>query len=361
VYTPPTRASIEAQIIASVEGKIGTSIPILARAVVRVFAVALSGALALLYQVILWAMRQIHPQTADAEFLAYLGERYAMPRRAATTAILAITITGAEDTVVAAGTLWAYGSLVFTQSADVTIIGGTASAQVEALVAGISGNLAPATELALPSPIAGITSAVVASLSVAAIDAETVASYRARIIQRMRNQPQGGATGDYVRWAMEVAGIEFAHATRSGTDVYVYPLAALTGAARIPEAGKIAEVQSYLQDPLRRPLCATVYAQAPTERTVDVSITGVSPADAATKARIEAAFESYIYAAYPKQFSDDPAPTDVISLAAVWALVIASVAVATAVTLTISGIGSGVTTYTLPIGEIAKPGTVTWA
>jgi len=361
MYTAPTRAEIDAQIIASIEGQLGQTVTIFPKAFVRVLSKALSAVLSLAYQFIAWAIRQIFPATSDAESLSYYGDWYAMPRAAATSAILQITISGDDPTAIPAGTLWAYGSLVFTQAADVVISSGTASAQIQALAYGIAGNLPPSTVLFLPSPKAGVTGAVVAAVSTAAVDEEPLDLWRSRIVQRMQNQPQGGATGDYIRWAMEVAGIAGAHVKKIGTDVYLYPLAALTGSARIPDAPKLAEVQTYLQDPIRRPLCATVYASAPVSRTVSLSISGLSPADANTKANITAGVSAYLYAAYPKQYSDEAAPTNLVSLAAIWGIIIANGAVATGVTMTVSGIGAGVQIYDLPIGEIADPGVITWA
>ncbi len=219
MYTAPTRAEIDAQIIASIEGQIGQTVTIFPKAFVRVLSKALSAVLSLAYQFIAWAIRQIFPATSDAESLSYYGDWYAMPRAAATSAILQITISGDDPTAIPAGTLWAYGSLVFTQAADVVISSGTASAQIQALTYGIAGNLPPSTALSLPSPKAGVTGAVVAAVSTAAVDEESLDLWRSRIVQRMQNQPQGGATGDYIRWAMEVAGIAGAHVKKIGTDV----------------------------------------------------------------------------------------------------------------------------------------------
>lgn len=360
MYTPPTTSEIEAQIIARIESGLGQSVPILPTAFVRILAAALSAPLALLYRVIAWAMRQIFPQTGDAEALIYIAGQYDLVRSPSVAAELTITISGDNGTDIPAGTLWTTDGLVYAQAAIATIAGGSATATIEALVSGIDGNIANGTALTPASPIAGVSGAVVASTVTDGVDEESIETFRSRVIDRMRYQPQGGSAADYVQWAREVAGIVAAFAFRVGTDVVVYPLLSLTGTSRVPDASKLTEVQNYLQAPERRPLCATVYAQAATERTVDVTITGVSPSDAATKALIEDAIESYLYARYPRQYSDEPLATDVIAVAAIWSSIFATGAIATAVTMTISGIGSA-TTYTLPAGEIAKLGSVTWA
>lgn len=360
MYTPTPRATIEAQIISKYEAELGTSVPILRRAFVRITAIAFSGVIWLMHHLVAWAMKQIFIQLMDADYLEYFGDWYGLPRKSASVAIITADVSGTNGTELRAGVLALYGSLVFTIRSTKTIAGGVAEIELEALTAGVSGNLETGTVLALPAPLVGVDSIVVTGILVPGVEKEDVEDWRSRLKARMQTAPQGGAFGDYIRWACEVAGIVAAHVKRSGTDVFVYPLTAKTGASRIPAAGKLAETQDYLQDPVRRPLCATVYAYAATERTVAATITGLTPNDEDTKAGIVADFNKYVYAAYPKQYSDEANPTDVISAGGVWAILIARGAIATAVSLSVSGIGSGVPSYTLPIGEIASPGVVSW-
>jgi uncharacterized phage protein gp47/JayE len=360
MYTPPTTAEIETEIISRIESAIGQTVPILPVAFARVLAAALSGPIALLYRVIAWAARQIVPQTADIEALTYLGDQYGLSRNPSVAAILSLSVAGDDGTEIPAGTIWTASGRTYSQTALAVIAGGTALASVKASDGGSAGNLANGATVSPSSPIAGVTSATVASTLTTGTDEETIDTFRARVIQRMRAQPQGGSAADYVRWALEVSGIAAAYAYRVGTDVVVYPLIALDGAGRIPGAPKLAEVQAYLQAPERRPLCATVYALGATERTVSVTITGLSPADAATKAAIVSAIESYLYSRYPRQYSDEPLATDTVAVAAIWSIIFAAGAVAAAVTMSVSGIGTA-PTYVLAPGEIAAPGAVTWA
>lgn len=361
MYVPPARATIEAQIIAKYEAELGTSVPILRRAFVRMFAKALSGVFWLLHHLIAWAMRQIFPQFQDAEYLAYLADWYNLPRKAATASILTATVAGTSGTILAAGTLVTYDGLVFTTRTAETLVDGAATVEIECLTAGTDGNLEAGSVLGFPTPLVGITSMTVASIAVDGEDQEALEDWRSRVWARMRTPPQGGASGDYIGWATEVSGIVTAFVKRIGTDVFVYPLAAKTGADRVPETDKIAEVQAYVQDTIRRPLCATVYAAATLERTVSATITDLAPADETTKANILSAYNKYVYAAYPQQYSDEANPTAKVSVGGLWAILNANGAIASAISLTVSGIGSGVPSYTLPIGEIAKPDGITWA
>lgn len=358
--TIPSITTIRDQIISDISARIGAAVPILPKAFIRVLATALAGVLALLYRFGGWVYRQIFAATADDAALANIATQYGIVRTPAVAAKLTATATGTDGTSIPAGTFWTVGGLIYTQDTLQVISSGVATIAVTCLTAGAAGNSAGI--LSVVSPIAGMTStATITATTTYGVGAEDLEAYRARAVQRMQNKPQGGAAADYVMWALEVAGIVKAFAFRlTAGYVTVYPLIATTGASRVPAAPKITEVQNYVADVGRRPLCANVSAAAMTEKTVDVMITGISPSDATTKALIVADITAYLYAAYPRQYPDEVAPTDVLSAAAIWGIVAAQGAIASAVAMTVSGIGT-VTSYTLAVSEIAKIGTVTWA
>ena len=354
----PTVSALRDSIISDIEGKLGVTVPLLPKAALRVLATALAGVLALLYRLARWAYVQIFPQTADADALALNGSRYGITRVPAVKAKLNATATGTDGTSIPAGALWVTSAgVVYAQEETVVISAGTATITIEALIAGDAGNLAPGFTVSAASPIAGMNgTATIASTVTAGEDAEADEDLRTRVMERMSGQPQGGAAPDYVIWAREVAGIVKAFAFRTAVGyVTVYPLQAVTGAARIPSGAKITEVEDYCGASVRRPLCANVLTAAMTELTANVTITGLSPSDAATKAAITASLTAYFYAAYPRQYPDESSPTDILSVAEIWAIVAAAGATATAVSLSLGA------NYALASSEIVKLGTVTWA
>jgi len=360
MYTPEARETIEKRIMNGYISELGSTVPIFRRAFVRIQAKVIAGVVWAMQHLVAWAMKQIFIQLMDTDFLQYLADWYNLPRKAASTAILTATATGDSGTQIDAGRLVSFGSIVFSVRTLATLVDGSVTFEIECLTAGADGNLEAGTVLSFPSPVIGVTSIEVAGISVEGKDIEDKEVWRARIRARMRTAPQGGAYGDYIQWACEVPGIVAAYVKRTETGVYVYPLAAKTGPSRVPGTAKITEVQTYIQDPIRRPLCANVYALPALERTVAATITGLDPVDEVMKSNIVTAFEKYVYGAYPRQFSDETNPTNMISVGGVWAIIIAQGAIAAAVSLTISGIGAGSASYMLPIGEIAKPGVVAW-
>jgi uncharacterized phage protein gp47/JayE len=211
------------------------------------------------------------------------------------------------------------------------------------------------------TPLAGVdTDATITATTTAGEDIEAIDTYRNRIIQRLQQRPQGGATPDYIGWALEVAGIVKAFAFRTDAgEVTVYPLIALSG-TRIPDAGKLAEVEAYLQDTKRRPLCANVYAEAMDERTMAVEATSVQPDTASLRQAIETAWTNYFLQSYPLQYPDESMPTNVVSLSGLYAEAMAAGAKAVTITMQIDGGFGPIDAYTLQDDEIIKLGAVTW-
>jgi len=361
MITVPPATAIRAQIISDIEGKIGQTIPAAPKAFFRVLATALAGVLVLLYRFGDWAYGQIFPQTADAEGLALIGEQYGLIRAAAVAAVFEAKATGDDDTIIPAGTLWTAGGIVYSQQAAVTISGGVATITVEALTAGDDTNQAASSIISLVTPMAGVeTDATVGTTTITGEDAENLETYRARILSRLRNRPQGGATPDFIGWAIEVPGIVKAFAFRTAPgEVTVYPLIALSG-SRIPGAPKLAEVQAYLQDTTRRPLCANVYAAAMTELELVPTVASISPDTTAMRTAVEDAWSAYLFRAYPAQYSDEANPTNVVSLAALYAEAIGAGVNSISLTMELTGGTGPIESYTLHDDEIIALGTVSW-
>lgn len=123
MITIPTLAEIRDQILSDIESATGQSTPLLPKAVWRVLAAAMAGALVLLYRFGAWAYRQIFTLTADEEGLYNKAAEYGMTRAPAVQWIGTATATGDDDTVVLAGTLWSYNNYVYEVQSAVNISG----------------------------------------------------------------------------------------------------------------------------------------------------------------------------------------------------------------------------------------------
>lgn len=357
----PTVAEIRDQILADIQSETGAPAPLLPRSVWRVLATALAGALALLYRFAAWAYDQIFTESADEAALIARGREYGLARTPAQEWRGTATATGTNGTAIPQGTRYQKDGAVYETTEAATIDGAT-TISLRSLASGDAVSLSVSDTIELASPIAGVDrDATVATVTQAGEDAESLEDFRARLLQRQRNQPQGGAIPDYVLWATEVAGIAEAFAFQPSPGfVNVYPLTDDPDPVnRVPGSSKLTEVENYLNDEERKPLNAQVSTVAFTELTFNVDIADLSPNTATVKSDIESAIEDHLYSRRPEQYSDEPDPKNVISAARLTAIAIAAGAEVASVTLKNAG-GSAITSYTLADSELAVLGSVTW-
>jgi uncharacterized phage protein gp47/JayE len=148
---------------------------------------------------------QIMPDHATVEYMERWASIFGLTRTAATQAAGNIDITGTNGATAPTGTEWqsADGEQVWAQTAPVTIAAGVGTVAVQAVEAGSDGNATAATVVVISSPIAGIDDegVVAAGGLTGGTDQETDDSLRTRLLERIRDTPQGGAEADYVAWA----------------------------------------------------------------------------------------------------------------------------------------------------------------
>lgn len=245
-----------------------------------------------------WLARQIHPATADMEFLEFRhAELRGITRKQATAATGEIIFTGVNGTTAAQGTVFKRADdAEYTLDADVTIAGGTATGAVTAVEAGAAGNAVEDTRLTLTSPIGGIQSVTLVGADglTGGNDIESDEELRARVIRRWQQPSQGGAKHDYVDWALEIPGV---------TRAWSYPLQLGDGTVMviivmdnkigtiIPSIGEVATAQAYIDT--KRPATADVSVIAPTAVAVDFEV-HLNPNTLAVQTAVRAELEDFI-------------------------------------------------------------------
>jgi len=361
MITIPTIQEIKDQIISDIELKIGQTIPTLPKAFFRVLATALAGVLSLVYRYGRWIYEQIFPQTAEIQALRRIGEQYGIFQTASVAAVLTATATGITDSIIPSGTLWQANGIVYQQAEGVIIANGIASITVEALTTGENTNLIIGTKISLVSPVAGVnTDAIINTTLTSGQNEESILDYRNKILQRLQQRPQGGATPDYILWALEVPGVKKAFAfTAFQGEVTVFPLVALSG-VRVPTESKRLEIQNYLNAPIRKPLGIAIAVGIMIERIITLTVSSLQPNTTDVRAAVLAAWDAYLLRAFPVQYPDQINQTHIISLSGLYAE--ASIAGAQSITMTmnINGVPGVIQAYTLQFFEIVKLGTVTW-
>lgn len=276
-FNRPTLPELVARCEADLAARLGLG-QLVPRGFLKAIARAMAGMFHGAYGFQDWASRQVLPDTGDVDTLERWANDLGVPRKPATFAEGPVELTGSNGVDVVAGTIVqrADGQR-FEVLADGTIASGSVIVDVRAQTAGELANSAATTQLSLVSPITGVNSAVEVDTAgvVGGTDQETDAELLARVLQRMQNPPQGGATADYVRWALEVPGVTRAWCLREHFGIGTVGVTFAVDddpAGPIPDAGKVAEVQAYIDDPTRKPVPAEVTVFAPIAQLIFVSI-----------------------------------------------------------------------------------------
>lgn len=284
-------SDIIARTRADIESRLPGSDARLRRRVLSVLADALAGAVNGLYGYLDFLSRQPLADQAEAEYLDRHASLFGLTRKAAAAASGTVTATGIDGSIVPAGTLLQRSDgTEYTTAADGTIVGGSVDVDVTASIAGSTGNCDPAATVNLVNPISGIDNVLTVDASgiTDGTDQETDEALRTRVLLRMRQPPHGGASFDYINWALEVAGVTrawcFALQRGNGTVDVSFVVDDDPGGL-IPDAGKVAEVQTYI-DALR-PVTADLLVFAPTAAPIDFTIQ-LAPDTTAVRQAVEA-------------------------------------------------------------------------
>lgn len=251
-----------------------------------------------LHGYIAWMFKQIHPKTADED---YLENNHAslrkITRKPATAAVGSVTFTGTNGTTIPEGTvLRRADGQEYTTDAGVLITAGSATVAIRASAAGFIGNASAGSKLSMTSPIAGVQSAAVIAAGgcFGGADLEGVEDLRRRVLQRWAKPPQGGADHDYESWALEVAGVTRAwilrHAMGVGTVMVIFVMDNKPDTI-IPTPEEAELVRAYI-DPKRNATAKGLFVIPPSPFNVDFTIR-ISPDTPAIRAAITAELQDF--------------------------------------------------------------------
>lgn len=159
----------------------------------------------------------IFPEWSYGEFLDAHATTRGMERKAATAATGEVTITGAEGTVIPAGSIFSTASLnnndpsidyATTEEAEIPEAG-SVTVSVECTQTGTIGNTGEETVVLAGSRITGVTGVTNEEPITGGTDEESDASLILRIMEYDATQGESyvGNVADYRRWAMSVSGV----------------------------------------------------------------------------------------------------------------------------------------------------------
>ena len=236
---------------------------------------------------------ELMPDTAE-DWLSRHGGLWGVARRAATGAVGQVTFTGPAGGAIPSGVTLTLNGVRWITVASATLgSGGAATVSCSAVNTGAVGNVAAGMALALVSPLLTLSAqqAVVAAGGISGgADIESLDSWKARILAKIREPAHGGATFDYEYWAQQVIAYARLNVMRAWVGAgsvgvaFVMPVAG--GGVRAPTTAEIKVLDDYLQ--VMKPVEAEVITLAGTLTPVNVTV-AVSPnsqtaIDAATAA-----------------------------------------------------------------------------
>jgi len=247
-----------------------------------------------LYEHQQWIARQIMPDTADSDYLERHASLRGITRKPASFASGTVRFSGTVGSNVPIGTEARTNSGIafVTTAAGAIGGGGTVDLAAQAVLAGLAGNQAVSTVLALSAAPAGVQSQASIVSMAGGTDIETDAGLLARVLVDLRLPPMGGSEHDYYKWALNVAGV---------TDAYVFAQRrAINGVDVVIEtSGGLAsqqlidDVTAYIETV--RPLCVDLLVMVPTLVTVNIAavltLSGITLAEAT--ARINSVLAGY--------------------------------------------------------------------
>lgn len=348
-FPRPTLTELIDRVLADLSSRVvGVDGAVLRRSVLGVLGRGLAGASHELHGRLDYIARQVLIDTAEVEYLERWASVWGVRRKSAEFAIGNVTFTGTVGSTIPLGAvLQRQDGVLFETTAAGNFLTSSLTLPARAVEAGAAGNTDAAVTLTLQQPISGVqvSAAVAAGGMVAGSDAEGDDGLRARLLTRIQQPPHGGASFDYVNWALEVPGV---------TRAWVYPMELGLGtvtvrfvrdddASIIPDAAEIEAVQDYIDE--LRPVTAAVTVVAPIAAPLDMTIQ-INPNVSDVQEAIEAEIRDLLHR------EAEPGGTILISH------------LREAVSTAAGELDHVIVTPTANVehdtGEIAVPGTITW-
>lgn len=230
----------------------------------------------------------VMPDTASGVYLQRLGNICGISQTLATVSCGSITVSGTDGVSIPSGSVFATSSgLLFTSTASAIITDGAATVSVCSQETGITQNLSAGTPLDINTAIAGIDSVVVASDAITGgLCDETEDEFRERVLLCQKKKSSCGSLCSFKDWALSIEGVEAACVVRQPSGL-VQVMVQLNGAS-------LADVNDYLNDDCRKPICVTVEAVEMIAETMCVTLDCAAGVDPAIKEQALALLTEYL-------------------------------------------------------------------
>ena len=274
--------------------------------VLRVMSDVMAGTQHHVLTFIEWLATQFLPDTAEHEWLERHGDIWLVNADGSVGRKMATLATGLADfysigpgITVPNGTQLEYNQVGYATTEDMVTGGSNPTpVPIRALDPGVQGNVRAGLSLGLPVPIVGIDQVMTQELT-GGTDEENDVDLRIRVLERIRQPPQGGAAHDYVRWAKAVPGVTRAWVYPNEMGIGTVTIRVMMDVVRADNDGfpfeqDLAPVYAYL-DTVRPVAVKDFWVLAPIKQFIDVHINNLIPDNAQTRAAIEESMQTMLY------------------------------------------------------------------
>jgi uncharacterized phage protein gp47/JayE len=310
-WSTPTLRDVRALVRDNIRGSLPGADASVPNSVLRVLSDNQGALCHLVLQYIDWLALQLLPDTAETEWLDRHGDIWltnadaTTGRKVATLAQGTVTFTGTGGVVIPAGTRLQYagGGATAQQYETTAFVVLDADAPtpgpVRALDPGSAGNALPGAGMAFVIPVAGADTDVVIVTMTGGTDEETDDDLRSRVLQRIRQPPQGGADHDYVRWALAVPGCTRAWVSPLEMGIGTVTVRVLFDDLRADDDGwprqqDLDAATAYI-DSVRPVAVKDFWVLAPIKQFIDVKIGDLVPDTTEVRGAIEASLQEMLF------------------------------------------------------------------
>ncbi|MDD5013667.1 MAG: baseplate J/gp47 family protein [Atribacterota bacterium] len=351
----PTIAELQTQIENDIKTELEITKTWVGKVMLKVLALVQAAKLKLFYLMVAEVQKNIFVDMADSEQNGGTLERFGRIKllrniNPATAGEYTLNVTGSIGGIILKGTTFKSNSTaesqgyIFEVKTTVTLIATTGQVEIIALTPGTDALLQEDDELNATAPIANVNSlAIVDSVDVTPVAAETLEEYRQKIIDSYQLEPQGGAATDYRIWSADADGVRTVYPYAKNNQIYtvqVYVEAVPASSAPgqpdgVAPQSMLDEVEDVIElDPDtsksinergRRPVQAVVEVLSIIPIGVTFTINDLSDKTTATINAITEALEYLLYTIRPYIAGADTVRRDTLYLSQVIAAIYASV------------------------------------
>ena len=210
--------------------------------------------------------------TAWEEYLDYKAEGHGVIRRQAVKAFGTVTVTG--NGTVAEGSYFQTPTGIRFQATETVEVVGSAEIEVEAVVAGESGNVAAGTVTEIPMNISGIVSVTNAEAMHDGYDREDDETYRQRYLKHVRLPAVSGNPYQYEEWALEVEGVGAARCIRAWNGANTVKVVIVDSNFQTASDYLVQQVYDHIQEKRAIGAMLTVISATPKPINIEAQIVG---------------------------------------------------------------------------------------